>query len=214
MAAELHRTLGDEPAVLLGERALWLPAHAALLIADLHLGKADVFRRAGIALPRGGTDSDLQRLQRLIAHTGCTQLWILGDMLHGPLNAGAWLQQWRDVRARHARLAVHLLRGNHDRMASAQALQVSVHAQARLGGLVLRHEPAADPGGAHVLAGHVHPQIALPGLSRRFPAFWLQAGMTILPAFSRFTAGVTPALQRGEQLVACVEGELVALPPR
>jgi len=43
MAAELHRTLGDEPAVLLGERALWLPAHAALLIADLHLGKADVF---------------------------------------------------------------------------------------------------------------------------------------------------------------------------
>jgi hypothetical protein len=49
--------------VLVGARALYWPARRALLIADLHLGKADVFRRAGIALPSGGTGEDLQRLQ-------------------------------------------------------------------------------------------------------------------------------------------------------
>ena len=37
------------------DRALYWPARGRLLIADLHLGKGDVFRRAGIAVPRGGT---------------------------------------------------------------------------------------------------------------------------------------------------------------
>lgn len=213
MAVELAITLGGEQAVLLGQRALWLPQHQALLIADLHLGKADVFRRAGIALPSGGTQGDLLRLQQLVDHTGCRQLWILGDMLHGPLHDAAWLQHWLHWRGRQRGLQLHLLRGNHDRVASAEMLQLDVHDHARLGSFVLRHEPMADES-AHVLAGHLHPQIALPGMARRFPAFWLQHGITILPAFSRFTAGIVPQLRAGEQLIACVEGSMVPLPVR
>ena len=55
MADELLLLRAGESLVLLGERALYWPTRQALLIADLHLGKADVFRRAGIALPSGGT---------------------------------------------------------------------------------------------------------------------------------------------------------------
>jgi len=62
------------------------------------------------------------------------------------------------------------------------------------------------------LCGHVHPLAALPGLHRRWPAFWLREGLTVLPAFSAFTAGVAPRLRPGERLVACVEGEAIALP--
>ena len=51
MADELPLLRAGEPLVLLGARALYWPARQALLLADLHLGKADVFRRAGIALP-------------------------------------------------------------------------------------------------------------------------------------------------------------------
>lgn len=213
MPAELAITLGGEQAVLLGQRALWLQQYQALLIADLHLGKADVFRRAGIALPSGGTQSDLLRLQQLIDHTGCRQLWILGDMLHGPLHHAAWLQHWLQWRGEQGELQVHLLRGNHDRVVSAQTLQLQVHDQARLGAFVLRHEPMADDS-AHVLAGHLHPQVAPANMARRFPAFWLQRGITILPAFSRFTAGIVPQLRSGEQLIACVEGSVVPLPVR
>jgi metallophosphoesterase superfamily enzyme len=64
----------------------------------------------------------------------------------------------------------------------------------------------------HVIAGHLHPQIALPPLRRRFPAFWLRDRMTLLPAFSAFTAGIVPVPAAGEQMVACVDNGLVALP--
>ncbi|RBC79810.1 phosphoesterase, partial [Xanthomonas oryzae pv. oryzae] len=84
MGDSVQLQLAGETVELLGERALYRPAHRALLIADLHLGKADVFRRAGIGLPAGGTAHDLERLDALLAHRDVQALWILGDLLHGP----------------------------------------------------------------------------------------------------------------------------------
>lgn len=207
--------LGDEEAVLLGERALWLPQRGAVLIADLHLGKADIFRRAGIALPVGGTHSDLQRLQQLVERTDCNQLWILGDVLHGPVHRAPWHAQWLGWREQQPGLQIHVVRGNHDRALSKATLAVDVHErQAMLGPFVLRHEPEPAEDGTHVIAGHLHPQAALPGLPRRLPAFWLRGHMTVLPAFSSFTAGVVPRLQTGEQMAACGDGAVFLLPKR
>ncbi|KAF1016002.1 MAG: hypothetical protein GAK31_01486 [Stenotrophomonas maltophilia] len=212
MDADIALRLGGEPVRLLGERALLWPAGRALLIADLHLGKADVFRRAGIGLPSGGTRDDLQRLQALVQAHDCQALWVLGDVLHGPVHRAAWYQQWQAWREQNADLDVHVVRGNHDRQLPHAGLRVQLHDDTRLGPFLLCHEPRTCTD-AHVLAGHVHPQVALPALRRRFPAFWLREGSSVLPAFSAFTAGVVPVLQRGEQLVACVQGEAIALPP-
>jgi metallophosphoesterase superfamily enzyme len=63
-----------------------------------------------------------------------------------------------------------------------------------------------------VLCGHLHPVFKTPGTTQRWPAFLLREGMTVLPAFSQFTAGVEPDLATGEQLIVCVEGEAIALP--
>ena len=213
MADDLPLLLAGEPFMLVGARAMYWPARQALLIADLHLGKADVFRRAGIALPAGGTHTDLQRLQSVLdAHT-CRELWILGDILHGPAHRAAWYQQWLAWRERNAALDVHVLRGNHDRQLPHAQLQVHIHDEVRLQAFLLRHEPIPDAA-LHVIAGHLHPQIALPPLRRRFPAFWLRERMTILPAFSAFTAGITPVPAHSERMIACVEDGLVELPVR
>lgn len=211
MADELPLLLAGEPMIVAGTRALYWPARQALLIADLHLGKADVFRRAGIALPSGGTSEDLQRLQVLLDEHACRELWILGDIMHGPAHRAAWYQQWLGWRERNAGLEVHVLRGNHDRQLPHAQLQVQIHEEARLPPFLLRHEPTPDAA-LHVIAGHLHPQVALPSLRRRFPAFWLRERITVLPAFSAFTAGIVPAPARGERMLACVEGSLVQLP--
>ncbi|HIE1098390.1 MULTISPECIES: ligase-associated DNA damage response endonuclease PdeM [Stenotrophomonas] len=213
MADELPMLLAGEAVVLIGARALYWPARQALLIADLHLGKADVFRRAGIALPSGGTAEDLHRLQSLLETHACRELWILGDILHGPAHRAAWYQQWLGWRERNAGLDLHVVRGNHDLHLPHAQLQVQIHDEARVPPFLLRHEPVPDAD-LHVIAGHLHPQIALPPLRRRFPAFWLREGITILPAFSAFTAGIVPVASRGEQMIACVEGGVVDVPVR
>ena len=66
MGESLEVLLAGEPMRLLADRALYWPARRRLLLADLHLGKADTFRAAGIALPRGGTALDLARIGALV----------------------------------------------------------------------------------------------------------------------------------------------------
>lgn len=215
MHASVALECAGQRLLLLGQRALYWPALQRLLIADLHLGKAAMFRRAGIALPRGGTSHDLDRLTELIDHHGARELWILGDLLHGaPLDAGA-LIRWQRWRARHAQVSVCAIAGNHDRGLSAATLALDLRPDGYCErGLVLRHAPAPVPGGAHLICGHLHPVVRVPGLARRWPAFWLRRSMLVLPAFSQFTGGVAITPQPGEQLVACVEGEAIALPVR
>jgi len=214
MAADLPLRLAGEEVLLCGERALYWPRRRWLLLADLHLGKGDAFRRAGIALPRGGTGHDLARLEALLRRLPVAQLWILGDMLHAGVAAdAAWLAQWRRFRQAHADVALHLVRGNHDRAAGTAALDIDLHPGAVVQPpFVFAHEPRPDPRG-HVIAGHVHPVVRLPGMRRRWPAFHLRQALTVLPAFSHFTGGqLLQALPDG-RVVVCVEGQAIALPP-
>lgn len=193
MGDSVQLQLAGETVELLGERALYRPAHRALLIADLHLGKADVFRRAGIGLPAGGTAHDLERLDALLAHRDVQALWILGDLLHGPAPRAAWHRRWSAWREQHCALRVIAIRGNHDRALAGADLHIEAAGeQVEDGPFVLRHDPLPHPT-RHVLCGHLHPLAKLPGVSRRWPVFWLRERVTILPAFSQFTAGIVPS---------------------
>ena len=62
--AALH--LGTEAFVALQGGALWHPARAALLVADLHLEKGTSFARAGHLLPPYDTRATLLSLKLLI----------------------------------------------------------------------------------------------------------------------------------------------------
>ena len=214
MAPELPITLAGETVHLLGARALHWPARHALLIADLHLGKADLFRRSGIGLPSGGTSDDLQRLGAMVQHHDVRHLWILGDVLHGAAHRAAWYRQWQGWREQHPHLWIGALEGNHDRVLPKADLGIELLGErVQEGPFLLRHAPQRQPG-MHVLCGHLHPLARLPGMQRRWPSFWMREGMTILPAFSGFTAGIAPVHGAGEQLVACVEDQAIALPAR
>ncbi len=212
MAPELPIHLAGETVHLLGARAMYWPARHGLLIADLHLGKADLFRRAGIGLPRGGTQDDLEQLARLVQQHDVRQLWILGDVLHGAAHRAAWYRQWQGWREQHPDLWIGALEGNHDRVLPKADLGIELLGErVQEGPFLLRHAPQPHPG-LHVLCGHLHPLARLPGMQRRWPAFWLRERLTILPAFSRFTAGIAPVMDAGERLVACVEDQAIALP--
>lgn len=213
MPDALELTLAGEPVQALADRALFWPRRQRLLVADVHLGKGNIFRAAGIPVPSGGTGHDLARLDRLLRCFGARELWILGDFLHGARHPDVE-QAWRALRNAHPQVEVGVVAGNHDRALDAAALGITLLPGDLVDGpFRFRHHPLGDAtaGGAHVLCGHLHPVVRLPGLPRHYPAFLLGAGQTVLPAFSAFTGGwrIDDTMA---QWIACAEGELLASP--
>ncbi len=205
------RIAGSE-AWLLADKALYWPAGEALLVADIHFGKAAAYRALGQPVPRGTTTSNLQRLDALLAQYRCRQLIFLGDFLHArQSHAPATLAALHAWRERHTGLDVLLIRGNHDRSAGDPPPTLDIRVVAEpclLGPFALQHEPTPHPS-HHVLAGHVHPVCVLRGRGRQrlgLPCFSLEERSTLLPAFGAFTGGMQVSAQPGRRLYAVGDG--------
>jgi len=195
MSPHLSITLAGAELWLLADRAVYYPEYRALLIADVHFGKAAAYRKLGQPVPHGTTQNNLQRLDELLGRYPCDRLIFLGDFLHAPESrAPATLEALAQWRSRHPALEITLIRGNHDKRAGdpPPALRIeTVPEPLLLGPFALQHEP--DPHATHhVLAGHVHPVYRLRGRGRqtlRLACFYLRGSMSLLPAFGAFTGG-------------------------
>lgn len=205
-------TLVGEPVVLDAARALAWPREAMLFVADLHLGKDQVFREAGLALPQGAATADLERLSGLVERHAARRLVVLGDLVHARTRAdAAWIREVGAWREAHRECTVALLRGNHDRHAPDWPAVEVVAEGAVVGPFVLHHEPIEDPRG-HVLSGHLHPGVLLRerhGPPIRLPAFWSGPTRTVLPAFGRLTGLAPHAADPDDRVIACAGGHLV-----
>jgi DNA ligase-associated metallophosphoesterase len=210
--------VAGERVELLADRALHWPRAHTLFVADVHLGKSAAFRTGGVPLPRGATAADLERLTRLVRHSGATRLMVLGDFLHsraGRVDAldasfGAW-------RAQHATLEVTLVRGNHDAHAGdppAHWQVTCVSDPHALPPFIGCHHPQ-DPVTGYALCGHLHPGVWVRGSARqsaRLPCFVIGARRAILPAFGRFTGLATVSPAASDTIVAIAGSRLYVLP--
>lgn len=210
----LDIVLAGEPLRLCADRALYWPARRRLFVADVHLGKGEVFRAAGIALPSGGTRDDLDRLTALIERSGAESLWVLGDLLHGPGRDARWQQEWARFRARHAGMEMLLVEGNHDRAAARAGLGIERCPDGIDDGpFTFTHAPRPPTADAarFAVCGHVHPVVYVPGFRARFPAFAVMDQQLVLPAFSRFTGGWL--IERARARYACMGAHLLEVGP-
>jgi uncharacterized protein len=227
---------GRAPMWLLPQRALYLPAHGWLLVADAHIGKAHSFRRLGVPVPTGTTDETLTRLEAALATVQATLqatarslggavplqgIVFLGDLLHArrgrSVQSLAAFTRWR---ANHAALRLMLVRGNHDDHAGDPPPDWGVQAVdgplrlAGPGGLALAHEPR-PLAGAYVLAGHLPPAVSLAGRAHqrlRLPCFLLGADVGVLPAFGAFTGAAVVRPRAGDRCYAVAPEGVHALP--
>jgi len=111
------------------EAALLLSDHAAMVVADLHIGIERELRDSGLSVP-SQTRMMEARLHTLISTYHIHDLYLLGDVKHNiPTST---IQERTDVRyfleRLTAKVTVHILPGNHDgnidRLASPQ---VQIH---------------------------------------------------------------------------------------
>lgn len=203
--------LAGEELWLLPEKAIYWPNQQALLIADVHFGKAAAYRSLGQPVPHGTTCANIAVLDKLLAALPCRQLIFLGDFLHGPgSHAPATLNALANWRARHIGVSMTLIRGNHDKRAGDPPASLNIRVVPEpllVGPFALQHEPDPHPE-RHVLAGHVHPVYWLNGKGRqrlRLACFKLGREISLLPAFGAFTGGY--AVERDETCRVFVIGD-------
>lgn len=217
-----------------GERALHLPAHATLVVGDLHVGLESDLRQAGVNLP-SQTHRMRERLARLLRETGATRLVVIGDLKHRiPYSTRQEAQElprfFEDLPAR-----VELVRGNHD-VDLEGLLDVEMHPAdgIRIGEVGLLHGhtwPSDEVMRARlVVTCHNHPAVMLVdelGHRHKEPA-WIRATFTpaareryhdlpadatllVMPAFNELTGGTAFNAAEGERLLGPLFGnDLVA----
>jgi DNA ligase-associated metallophosphoesterase len=210
--------LAGEKIALLPERGLFWKRASLLLIADWHLGKAATFRAAGIAVPDGGLDEELERLETMLERTGAGELLVLGDLAHARQGLTEDLLERVGAWVAGVGVRVSLVAGNHDR--SAGIARVERAGLEMLGDgvarapFVFQHEPG-ESGDGYVLAGHLHPAVRLGEGKRgglRAPCFWFGKACGVLPAFGGFTGGQRIEAVAGDQVFAIGGGEVIAVP--
>jgi DNA ligase-associated metallophosphoesterase len=181
---------------LLGAKAAWDPQRRALLVADLHLGKAETFQAHGIPLPSDGDGATLNGLLELAHQLEPQQVVVLGDLIHSRLGLTG------ELRAKLAALPellgcpLRLIGGNHEQGSWIEGLPQEP-SQA-LGPWWLSHIPEPRAGMLN-LCGHLHP-VAVVGRGTdrlRLPCFsYCEASERLaMPAFGRLTGG-HPCSQR------------------
>lgn len=183
-------SFSDTSLTLTNQRVLFWKKHHALILSDLHLGKAAHFRKNGIALPKQVTLQDLQRLEQLIQYFSVEQVIIVGDLIHAGANMEVSLLQQSIVK--FPRIKFVLIKGNHDRFTDEKWEKMGIHETYKdwhLDNINFTHlaSPITD---VPTISGHVHPGTSIRMPTKRtitFPCFVVSEQQIILPAFSLFT---------------------------
>ena len=184
------------------DRAVYLRDADALVLADLHVGRAEA---SDVEYPLGEANDLAGRLGALLDRFEPREVVLAGDVLHRfdrvslsvADSLAALVDACRDAGARPV-----VVRGNHDTVL-ADAWDGPVHdayeldLRVRGAPAVVRHghEPPADDEDAGLyVVGHDHPTIAIEG--QRHPCYlyaeraYRGADVLMVPAFSRLAAGV------------------------
>lgn len=184
-------------ALQFGPRTVYLPLAGALVLADLHLGRA---ASAGITVPIGGSTDVLERLRAMLSRFEPETVVLAGDVLHAfsvlPAPVVDAVADIEDLVA-DAGANLVVLAGNHDAMLE-RATDAEVFEQYRLDAastiVCHGHERPAGTADRYVI-GHEHPAFEIEG--RKRPCVLYGAGayrggdVIVLPPFSRLPRGVT-----------------------
>jgi uncharacterized protein len=207
--------LYGEKVKLLPQKALWFKSRKLLLVADLHFGKINHFRKSGIPVPAKANDKNTELLINLLNETKPERIIFLGDLFHSHYN-----EEWEvvgQIRKHFSACSFELVLGNHDILS---ALQYERHSmivypnELKVGDFVFTHEPLPlVPEGVYNLSGHLHPGVQLVGTGKQsitLPCFYFGTQQGILPAFGSFTGLAKVSPKKEERIFVIAEDKIIA----
>jgi len=198
------------------DRAVYLLRADALVLADLHLGRA---RTANAELPLPEREATRSRLADLLETFDPGTVVLAGDVCHAfstvPEGTAETFEGLRDL-VGEAGAGFVVVRGNHDAMLDSLADPVP-ETRLRDGTVVHHgHEPP-DAGAGRYVVGHDHPAIEIEGA--RHPCFlWGEKAyrggdVLVVPAFTELAAGSVVNGRRGRDMQSPLLSDLDAFRP-
>lgn len=176
-------------------RAVYVESADALVVADVHVGRADESR---VEFPLGEREDLIDRLRSLLDRFDPGSVVVAGDLLHSfsrlPDRVADDVAAVREV-VKRADASLVVAPGNHDTMLDGiEGVEAEPAHRLADGKTVVCHgheHPDADAD--RYLAGHEHPAIVIEG--KKHPCFLYGPGVhggadvVMLPAFSRLARG-------------------------
>ncbi len=192
-------------------KAIYWEEQTTLLLADLHLGKAIHFRKAGIAVPEAVGQENWDRLYSLLLDFQPKKVLLLGDLFHSDYNTD-WedfrhlVQQFNDTQ-------FVLVMGNHDILDNELYRQTGLEVanSLELKPFLFTHEPTHHEH-AYNLAGHIHPSVRLTGNGKqqmRLPCFYFGQNIGLLPAFGSFTGNAVISPKTGDKVYVIANHSII-----
>lgn len=200
------------------DRAVYLSAADAVVLADLHLGRESASR---VDAPISDADDIVGRLNSLLENYEPETVVFAGDLLHSfaalPLAARRTVDQlWAAcVDAGAEAIAVA---GNHDtRLVDCWPGAVESATTLSDGTVVCHGHAEPDAAGQRYLVGHDHPAVAIEGMRRPCYLFgesqYRGSDLLMLPAFTQLAGGVEINRRQASDLQSPLVGDLAAMQP-
>jgi DNA ligase-associated metallophosphoesterase len=205
----------DELFDLYPQKAIFWKSQDTLLLSDLHLGKINHFRKAGIPVPAKANDHNLEVFIDLVNECRPRRIICLGDLFHSYYNA-EW-EAFGEVIKHFSQISFDLVQGNHDIMSKYQYARkgINVHDTLQIGRFLLTHHPLEDvPEGVYNVAGHIHPGVSLRGRGRQamtLPCFYFGDKQAFLPAFGKFTGLAKIAPRKEDRVFIVAEDKVISM---
>lgn len=173
------------------ERTLFHPDSGSLILSDLHIGKAEHFRKNHFHIPGRVEAGEILRLYNIFNYYNPQNLYLLGDIFHSDLNPA-----WNNFSELIHSIPIGrklLVKGNHDILNPELYTNAGLEITHRFefnSRITLVHD-ANDCGDQHIsISGHLHPGCFLQGKGKQsviLPCFYIGEKGLVLPAFGKLT---------------------------
>ncbi len=195
--------------------AVFWKEEAALILSDLHLGKAAHFRKNGIPISSRVHDEDFFHLNYLVDKFLPSKVIIVGDLFHSVYN-----QDWNvfiDFVRSNRRIDFFLIKGNHD-ILQEHFYEETLHCfdELEMGPFFFVHSPVSEAVGKYVISGHIHPSISINGKGRQkltLPCFYFSENYAVLPSFGNFTGNYKISFKFGDLVYLIADDQVVPYKP-
>jgi len=208
---------------LLPQKSIYLPNTATWVIADLHFGKIQHFRKHGIPIPAEAAIPDYQNLIALTQSKPTKRIIFLGDIFHSHYN-----QEWEKIiqlfqEFHQQEIELILTTGNHDVLHNKhyQAAHLICCPQFIINDLIFLHEPPLNDEITKnnnqdseylYIVGHIHPGIIIKGKAKqslKFPCFAAVDQVIYMPAFGETTGLHCPKWPSNAQIWAIANHAII-----